>query len=150
MGSSNSSASSKSETISSPMESKRDPIDQCPHFQSSSTATEATTYPSECPMSGADKNDINPLNMMPPPNQMPSPDQPFSLSTDRVVSSIPKVAEKDENWVSIRWLSPVSLLKSFLGLSISTNVLECDVTQRLALARQCFIIEGYGEYCPNA
>lgn len=35
---------------------------------------------------------------MPPPNQRPSPDQPFPLSTDRVVSNIPKTGS-EENWV---------------------------------------------------
>jgi cytochrome c heme-lyase len=72
-------------------------IEQCPHFQSDSATKPA--YPSECPMSAEKKDDINPLNMMPPANQMPAPDQPFPLSTTRVTSNIPKVAEKDENWV---------------------------------------------------
>jgi cytochrome c heme-lyase len=73
-------------------------IDECPHFQKQ--PNEKTTYPSECPMSAAEgKSDVNPLNMMPPANQMPAPDQPFSLSTSRITSSIPKVSEKDENWV---------------------------------------------------
>jgi cytochrome c heme-lyase len=72
-------------------------IDDCPHFQNQ--PKEKTTYPSECPMSGATGNDVNPLNMMPPANQMPAPDQPFLLSTTRVTSNIPKVSEKDENWV---------------------------------------------------
>ena len=35
---------------------------------------------------------------MPPPNQRPSPDQPFPLSTQRIVSNIPK-ADSEENWV---------------------------------------------------
>jgi hypothetical protein len=73
-------------------------IDQCPHLQQEKT--EKTTYPSECPMSGSTgNNDINPLNMMPPANQMPAPDQPFPLPTTRIISNIPKVSEKDENWV---------------------------------------------------
>ena len=76
-------------------------IDQCPNFQNKSivTPTDTKTYPSECPMSGAGNADINPLNMMSPPNQMPAPDQPFALSTHRVVSNIPKVSDKNENWV---------------------------------------------------
>src|SRR2546430_15802380 len=74
-------------------------IDQCPHFQKQSTE-QKPNYPSECPMSGSTGNsDVNPLNMMPPANQMPAPDQPFPLPTTRVTSSIPKVSEKDENWV---------------------------------------------------
>ncbi|XP_077980860.1 holocytochrome c-type synthase-like [Glandiceps talaboti] len=58
--------------------------------------------PSGCPMHAGKENDsdINPDNMMPPPNQRPAPDQPFSLSTDREVSTIPKFNEKeDEKWV---------------------------------------------------
>jgi hypothetical protein len=35
---------------------------------------------------------------MPPPNQKPAPDQPFSLSTDREKSSIPKAVENGETW----------------------------------------------------
>jgi hypothetical protein len=73
-------------------------IDECPHFQKK--PTEKVVYPSECPMSGATAtSDVNPLNMMPPANQMPAADQPFPLSTSRVTSSIPKVSEKEENWV---------------------------------------------------
>jgi cytochrome c heme-lyase len=74
-------------------------IDQCPHFQDQPNE-KTKTYPSECPMSASTNNsDVNPLNMMPPANQMPAPDQPFPLSTSRVTSSIPKVSEKEENWV---------------------------------------------------
>jgi len=62
--------------------------------------------PPECPMhqdaskSSTNENDINPLNMMPPPNQRPAPDQPFLLSTDREKSSIPKATEdgSHETW----------------------------------------------------
>lgn len=49
-----------------------------------------------CPVSG---NDINPLNMMPPPNQLPAPDQPFPLPTDRQISTIPKASGDNEFWV---------------------------------------------------
>jgi hypothetical protein len=35
---------------------------------------------------------------MPPPNQRPAPDQPFPLSTDREMSTIPR-AGTTENWV---------------------------------------------------
>lgn len=62
-------------------------------------------YPSECPMSGENgslllntSGDVNPLNMMPPPNQRPAPDQPFSLPTQRQVSSIPKAGSENEFW----------------------------------------------------
>ncbi|XP_071494998.1 holocytochrome c-type synthase-like [Diadema antillarum] len=83
----------------------------CPMHKSpakDATATSAGTIPSECPMSGGSNtlmvdsktDDIDPLNRMPPPNQRPAPDQPFSLSTDRVTSSIPKAhAKEGENWV---------------------------------------------------
>ena len=40
---------------------------------------------------------------MPPPNQRPAPDQPFSLSTDRVKSTIPKVTK---DGVSETWTYP--------------------------------------------
>jgi hypothetical protein len=102
-------------------------IDQCPHFQQQPTE-QKPTYPSECPMSGSTgTSDVNPLNMMPPANQMPAPDQPFALSTARVTSSIPKVSDKAENWVK-NFFEIISRKKFPLGLSISPNVLECNVT----------------------
>ncbi|XP_072275937.1 holocytochrome c-type synthase isoform X2 [Pyxicephalus adspersus] len=52
----------------------------------------------QCPMRGANKDDIDPSNMMPPPNQTPAPDQPFSLSVSREESTIPR-AQTDKNWV---------------------------------------------------
>lgn len=36
---------------------------------------------------------------MPPPNQLPAPDQPFSLPTERQISSIPKAGTNNEFWV---------------------------------------------------
>lgn len=66
---------------------------ECPMHQE-----QTKSYPSECPMHKGSQNDIDPLNMMPPPNQRPSPDQPFPLATNRVISNIPK-AGTDENWV---------------------------------------------------
>ncbi|OWA54015.1 Cytochrome c-type heme lyase [Hypsibius exemplaris] len=55
---------------------------------------------SECPVKGGTMEDVDPLNMMPPPNQRPAPDQPFPLSTTRQESSIPKAEGKDgEKWV---------------------------------------------------
>lgn len=68
--------------------------------------------PSECPMRGESQStsgcpiqhgaqksqDVDPLNMMPPPNQRPAPDQPFPLSTEREVSGIPK-ADTEDKWV---------------------------------------------------
>uniref|UniRef100_A0A0K8S7E2 Holocytochrome c-type synthase n=2 Tax=Lygus hesperus TaxID=30085 RepID=A0A0K8S7E2_LYGHE len=65
--------------------------------------------PSECPMHNmvgggcsAANDDVNPLNMMPPPNQRPAPEQPFPLPTNRQVSNIPKAnpqTENDKFWV---------------------------------------------------
>nr|CAG4641168.1 EOG090X0CJG [Eulimnadia texana] len=74
------------------------------------TASAKQQYPSECPMHKASQesnqsecpvksdNDVNPLNMMPPPNQRPAPDQPFPLPTDRQKSSIPKAGTENEFW----------------------------------------------------
>lgn len=42
------------------------------------------------PESSAGQADINPLNMMPPANQQPAKDQPFSLPTERQLSTIPR------------------------------------------------------------
>ncbi|THD26508.1 Cytochrome c heme lyase [Fasciola hepatica] len=53
-----------------------------------------------CPMK-ADP-DVDRRNMMPPANQMPSPGQPFPLSTDREVSSIPKACDSDQS----KWVYP--------------------------------------------
>ncbi|EDO45116.1 predicted protein [Nematostella vectensis] len=71
--------------------------------QSNQTSGE---WKSECPASGAmsagrcpmREDGLDPTNMMPPANQQPSPGQPFPLSTDRVVSSIPKGGSNDK-WV---------------------------------------------------
>uniref|UniRef100_A0A915J3V2 Holocytochrome c-type synthase n=1 Tax=Romanomermis culicivorax TaxID=13658 RepID=A0A915J3V2_ROMCU len=60
---------------------------------------------SKCPIkhdagiSSSSKCPINPDNMMPPPNQKPAPDQPFPLSLDREISSIPKAGSDEEYWV---------------------------------------------------
>lgn len=43
--------------------------------------------------------EIDPSNMEAPPNQTPASDQPFSLSTERQVSSIPRAADDKSNWV---------------------------------------------------
>lgn len=56
---------------------------------------------SKCPMHNKD-DDINPRNMMPAGDQRPSADQPFPLSKERQVSSIPKSTDdpnKVEFWV---------------------------------------------------
>jgi len=58
---------------------------------------------SECPVQHG-QNDVNPLNMMGPANQNPSPGQPFLLSKDRQLSTIPKAIVKDGE--SPFWLYP--------------------------------------------
>ncbi|VDD83494.1 unnamed protein product [Mesocestoides corti] len=71
---------------------------ECP-FKKDSSST--PTF-SGCPMGGDSQNAVDPLNMMPQESQTPSPGQPFPLSTNREVSSIPKADPKDENiqnWV---------------------------------------------------
>ncbi|XP_069897000.1 holocytochrome c-type synthase [Dipodomys merriami] len=55
----------------------------------------------ECPVTGAgakNKENLDPSNLMPPPNQTPAPDQPFTLSTVREESSIPR-ADSEKKWV---------------------------------------------------
>jgi cytochrome c heme-lyase len=66
-------------------------------------AEKKTNWQSECPSNSAaastgKTDDIDPLNMMPPPNQRPSPDQPFTLPTERQKSTIPKAGTSD-TWV---------------------------------------------------
>jgi len=51
-----------------------------------------------CPLGHDEKEEINPLNAMPPPNQRPAPDQPFPLPTVREMSTIPKADEPGKNW----------------------------------------------------
>lgn len=56
---------------------------------------------SECPAGAGNTmfvGEVDPRNMMPPPNQRPSPDQPFPLSVDRQVSTIPKAGTENEFW----------------------------------------------------
>lgn len=72
-------------------------IEQCPvHNQNNAPVQKK----SECPINAdVNQSDINPLNMMPPENQNPAPDQPFPLSKDRQVSTIPKATEEGGFWV---------------------------------------------------
>lgn len=61
-------------------------------------------FGSECPATAHLQqsimtDDIDPTNMMPPPNQRPAPDQPFSLSTERETSHIPRADKQGECWV---------------------------------------------------
>ncbi|XP_005105941.1 cytochrome c-type heme lyase [Aplysia californica] len=90
-----------------PMETHQKPSSypsECPmHQASQNTPERPKVFASECPMSQGEgaapmAEEFNADNMMPAPNQRPSPDQPFSLSTDRIKSSIPK-ANSDETWV---------------------------------------------------
>lgn len=64
---------------------------------------------SECPMRTSARkcplgkdSELDPSNMMPSANQQPSPGQPFCLSTDRTVSSIPKADDPTGN----KWTYP--------------------------------------------
>lgn len=70
---------------------------ECPMRQSE----QSKAIPSECPMHASNqlnKDQINPDNLMPMhPNQVPDPEQPFDLSKERVVSSIPK--PDGQKWV---------------------------------------------------
>ncbi|XP_060528250.1 holocytochrome c-type synthase [Cylas formicarius] len=60
-------------------------------------------YQSECPVKH-EQNDINPLNMMGPANQNPAPGQPFALSKNRELSTIPKAVVKEGE--SSFWVYP--------------------------------------------
>ena len=75
-------------------------VGECP-VKHGASATSGTTRPkSECPMRQDER--IDPANMMPvEAKQQPSPGQPFQLSKDRVVSTIPRASEDpgQEKWV---------------------------------------------------
>ncbi|KAH0946106.1 hypothetical protein HN011_002546 [Eciton burchellii] len=78
--------------------SQNEPPPECPMHKSYQLNT--INYTNECPIGQMNNNDINPLNMMPPANQQPAPDQPFSLPTNREISSIPKATgQEGEFWV---------------------------------------------------
>lgn len=73
----------------------------CPMHAGAAPPNESTAPPSSCPMhaDNSKENDIDPLNMMPPPNQRPSPGQPFLLNTNRQISNIPRGGEHEgKNW----------------------------------------------------
>lgn len=78
----------------------KSPPAECPMHSKSNEHPDSTTKPSECPVQHG-KDDVNPFNMMPPANQQPAPDQPFSLPTNRQVSSIPRAMPdgSTEFWV---------------------------------------------------
>ncbi|KAJ8945320.1 hypothetical protein NQ314_009269 [Rhamnusium bicolor] len=69
---------------------------ECPMHKATAQA------PSECPIHQEDE--VNPLNMMGAANQNPSAGQPFPLSTDRQVSTIPKAIVKEGE--SSFWVYP--------------------------------------------
>ena len=77
-----------------------EPPPECPMHQKQQPAAQQPVVKSECPMRQDHNNEnIDPANQMPAEaNQKPSPGQPFPLSTNRVVSSIPRAGKK-ENWV---------------------------------------------------
>nr|CAG4636478.1 EOG090X0CJG [Eubosmina coregoni]SVE70035.1 EOG090X0CJG [Eubosmina coregoni] len=91
-----------------PMHAKGAQAKEAPRTQESlkQAPPQQMEYPSECPMNAQNgsllvntADDVNPLNMMPPPNQRPAPDQPFTLPTQRQVSTIPKAgASENEFW----------------------------------------------------
>jgi cytochrome c heme-lyase len=67
---------------------------ECPMHQKHPPKEEKVLV-SECPVQG----DINPLNMMPPANQQPSPGQPFSLPTERQLSTIPRAVPSNSKYI---------------------------------------------------
>lgn len=90
-------------------ESNNNDVPKNPH---GFTNTAGMSPPPECPMHvkaddkkaagcavAGNPDDINPLNMMPPPNQKPAPDQPFPLPTEREISTIPKSEGDGDFWV---------------------------------------------------
>ncbi|EFO19783.1 cytochrome C-type heme lyase [Loa loa] len=70
------------------MDSVKSVISECPRYQNKTKSGE-----DGC----TSESKFNELNAMPPPNQKPSPGQPFSLSTERQRSTIPKATE-DGYW----------------------------------------------------
>uniref|UniRef100_A0A0N5CBB0 Holocytochrome c-type synthase n=1 Tax=Strongyloides papillosus TaxID=174720 RepID=A0A0N5CBB0_STREA len=82
-------------------EDKKQAPKECPMKKAQEENTDNLLMFSECPSSMAENGSCpvrkNPLNGEENPNQKPAPDQPFSLSTKRVRSSIPK-AGTDDNW----------------------------------------------------
>jgi cytochrome c heme-lyase len=73
----------------------KESVSECPVHNTNSAPVKQQ---SECPVAH-DQSNINPLNMMPAENQNPAPDQPFALSKDRQVSSIPKASDEGGFWV---------------------------------------------------
>jgi len=84
-------------------------VQSCPMREENqkSSAVAGDGWVSECPAAvetgpapaNVQQNDLDPLNMMPPPNQRPAPDQPFLLDTNRETSTIPKAGESGGFWV---------------------------------------------------
>lgn len=92
---------------------------ECPMHEANQDQQPQAAFPSECPMNDGSEVkgpahqtglhfgkdyagkfvDINPLNMESFPNQKPAPDQPFDLSTERQVSTIPKADSDKDHWV---------------------------------------------------
>jgi len=101
-----------------PMHAESAPLPPTPLISEQDHLQKLQEVPSECPMAaqlnaeakakdsetnltlteGNKENDIDPKNMMPAPNQLPSPGQPFSLSTERQQSTIPKATAEEETW----------------------------------------------------
>lgn len=88
-----------------PMHNKEDVLKAATEQTSPPAKESQIEYPSECPMNAQNgsllvntPDDVDPLNMMPPPNQRPAPDQPFELPIHRQVSTIPKAGTEGEFW----------------------------------------------------
>ena len=80
---------------------------------------------------------------MPPPNQRPAPDQPFMLSVDREVSTIPKSGTADETWVypsaQMFWNAMLRKGLSFVALFLfyfSIYLLGLEVNKNDSLTNQ--------------
>lgn len=87
------------DAIVSPAPKTAEPPPECPMHQKQQQPAAQPAVKSECPMRQDQKENIDPANQMPAEaNQKPAPGQPFPLSTERVVSSIPRAGKK-ENWV---------------------------------------------------
>uniref|UniRef100_A0A286Y1K5 Holocytochrome c-type synthase n=1 Tax=Cavia porcellus TaxID=10141 RepID=A0A286Y1K5_CAVPO len=71
------------------------PVSEEPSSPTSDSKTYSVpAHQDRCPFTHAraDKENLDPSNLMPPPNQTPAPDQPFALSTVREESSIPRMS----------------------------------------------------------
>ncbi|KER21833.1 hypothetical protein T265_09929 [Opisthorchis viverrini] len=101
--------------------------------QLSAPSQVTTDGQSECPVHTPiggcpfrDRTALDPSNMMPPPNQQPSPGQPFPLSTDREVSTIPKADDPNGG----TWIYPSAQMFWNAMLRKGWRWRDEDVTQQ--------------------